>query len=105
MFASWGGSSPQMVDLGVDFRPGRPLRHSSPQAASEILLMIVAFLSSPSAKCLRTQLHARTPPRLLAQRFKQFGSLPKMGHMERFGPSVALIGRRHHMRAMAALAA
>lgn len=33
-------------------------------------------------KCLRTQLHARTPPRLVAQRFRQFGAAyQKMGHM------------------------
>jgi hypothetical protein len=43
------GSNPQMVGLGVDFRPGQPSCHSSPQAASQILLKIVVFLGSPSA--------------------------------------------------------
>jgi hypothetical protein len=38
-------------------------------------------------KCLRTQLHVRTPLRLVAQRLRQFGTAyQKMGHMERLGP-------------------
>jgi hypothetical protein len=95
-----------MVGLGVDFRPGRPPRHSSPQAASEILLMIVAFLGSPSANVFTLScMHARLLSWLLNPSDSLGQLIKKWGTWRGSDSSVALIGRRHNMRAMAALVA